>query len=160
MFLQSRVELGTSLETAEDLLMEHQEFEIRAKVRLCDCHLTSRTSMYCTVHLYVDLPYIHQRTAEEVHSLLAKSEEMLSIRHFASSELRDRAWDLNSLHNNFESRLQTRGKALNDTVTFYRNADEVIQSMCIAGETCDITYCIAVSIINSCEQVTVSHCSE
>ena len=33
MFLQSRVELGTSLETAEDLLMEHQEFEIRAKVR-------------------------------------------------------------------------------------------------------------------------------
>ena len=66
-----------------------------------------------------------QRTAEEVQSLLAKSEEMLSQCHFASSELRDRAWDLNSLHNNFESRLRVRGKVLNDTVTFYRNADEV-----------------------------------
>ena len=32
MFLQTRIELGTSLETAEDLLMELQEFEIRAKV--------------------------------------------------------------------------------------------------------------------------------
>ena len=41
MFLQSRVELGTSLETAEDLLMEHQEFEIRAKVIPHDCHMTS-----------------------------------------------------------------------------------------------------------------------
>ncbi len=41
MFLQSRVELGTSLETAEDLLMEHQEFEIRAKVGPHDCHMTS-----------------------------------------------------------------------------------------------------------------------
>lgn len=41
MFLQTRIELGTSLETAEDLLMEHQEFEIRAKVRSCDYHMTS-----------------------------------------------------------------------------------------------------------------------
>ena len=40
MFLQSRIELGTSLETAEDLLMEHQEFEIRAKVRSRDYHIT------------------------------------------------------------------------------------------------------------------------
>ena len=40
MFLQSRVELGSSLETAEDLLMEHQEFEIRAKVRSYDHHIT------------------------------------------------------------------------------------------------------------------------
>ena len=31
-FLQSRVDLGTSVETAEDLLMEHEEFQIRAKV--------------------------------------------------------------------------------------------------------------------------------
>ncbi len=33
MFLQSRVDLGTSLETAEDLLMELEEFQKRAKVR-------------------------------------------------------------------------------------------------------------------------------
>ena len=69
----------------------------------------------------------HQRTAEEVQSLLSKSEEMLSKRHFASSELNNRAFDLKSLHNNFESRLQARGKVLNDSVTFYRNADEVWQ---------------------------------
>ncbi len=50
---------------------------------------------------------------------------MLSRRHFASSELNDRTFDLNSLHNNFESRLHARGKVLNDSVTFYRNADEV-----------------------------------
>ena len=110
MFLQSRVELGTSLETAEDLLMEHQEFEIRAKVRPHDSH---------DLDLFLTTP-THQRTAEEVQSLLAKSEEML-----ASSELNDRTFDLNSLHNNFESRLRARGKVLNDSVTFYRNADEV-----------------------------------
>ena len=39
MFLQSRVDVGTSLETAEDLLMEQQEFEIRAKVSHV-CHMT------------------------------------------------------------------------------------------------------------------------
>ena len=50
---------------------------------------------------------------------------MLSRRHFASSELNDRTFDLNSLHNNFENRLRARGKVLNDSVTFYRNADEV-----------------------------------
>lgn len=81
--------------------------------------------IFCTPFL-VSLPIpTHQRTAEEVQSLLAQSEEMLSQCHFASAELRDRAWDLNSLHNNFESRLRVRRKVLNDTVTFYRNADEV-----------------------------------
>ncbi len=38
MFLESRVDLGTSLETAEDLLMELAEFQTRAKVH--DCHMT------------------------------------------------------------------------------------------------------------------------
>ena len=87
----------------------------------------------CTSYLYTLISVLllfipistHQRTAEEVQSLLAQSEEMLSQCHFASSELRDRAWDLNSLHNNFESRLRVRGKVLNDTVAFYRSADEV-----------------------------------
>ena len=43
MFLQSRVDLGSSLETTEDLLMEFHEFQIRAKVNMClscDCHVT------------------------------------------------------------------------------------------------------------------------
>lgn len=35
MFLQNRVDLGTSLETAEDLLMELEEFQTRAKVQEC-----------------------------------------------------------------------------------------------------------------------------
>ena len=72
------------------------------------------------------LNHTHQRTAEEVQSLLSKSEKILSTRrHFSPSELNERAFDLKSLHNNFESRLQARGKVLNDSVTFYRNADEV-----------------------------------
>ena len=50
---------------------------------------------------------------------------MLSTNHFASSELRDRMWDVNSLHDNFKSRLEARGKVLHDSVTFFRNADEV-----------------------------------
>ena len=35
MFLQQHTDTGTSLETAEDLLSEHQEFEIRAEVCVC-----------------------------------------------------------------------------------------------------------------------------
>ena len=38
MFLATRIDVGSSLETAEDLLMELGEFEIRAKVSVTHTH--------------------------------------------------------------------------------------------------------------------------
>lgn len=50
---------------------------------------------------------------------------MLAGGHFASTELRDRAFDLRKLHNSFVSRLDARRNTLSAAVNFYLTAQEV-----------------------------------
>ncbi len=45
--------------------------------------------------------------------------------HFASAEVRERAWALRNLHGNFQTRLESREKALNGAIAFYRSAEQV-----------------------------------
>ena len=190
-FDQCRVDLGTSVETAEDLLMEHEEFQIRAKVRACHCccleYVIQCPSVYyllyiacpllllllllippsffspilsCTPlpslpgsfflfpsHLlppllsfpfalspllplplllfYLPLfPFLFsppQRIASEVESLLSNGEEMLADSHFASTELKERAWERKNLHYNLQTQVESRQKALSEAITFYQN---------------------------------------
>ena len=75
-------------------------------------------------HLIITSP-TSQRTAKEVESLLAQSDEMLADNHYASSELKDRVWELKKLHSSLQSRVETRKKALRDAVEFYGNAEHV-----------------------------------
>ena len=81
--------------------------------------------LYICKNFHSPPPTTKQRTAEEVESLLSQSEEMLANNHFASSELREMAWELRNLHSDVQSRLELRQKALGDAVTFYQNAEQV-----------------------------------
>ena len=46
LFLQNHTDIGNSAETAEDLLTEHQEFQIRAKVCVCVCMCMCMCMLY------------------------------------------------------------------------------------------------------------------
>ena len=58
LFLQNHTDIGNSAETAEDLLTEHQEFQIRAKVRMDKQH--THISLYVT-YVHLDIYHIVQR---------------------------------------------------------------------------------------------------
>lgn len=128
LFLQNHTDIGHSEATAEDLLTEHQEFQIRAKVRTHACLAIQPTG---SQHVRSDTMTVElclsptQRTATEVTSLLQRSEEMLAAGHPNSQQLRDTTADIRTLHSNFETRFINRAKLLRSTMEFYRDTQEV-----------------------------------
>ena len=50
---------------------------------------------------------------------------MLADSHYASAELKERAWEMKNLHGNLQTRVESRQKALSEAIAFYQNAEQV-----------------------------------
>ena len=64
-------------------------------------------------------------TSREVNALLAQSDHMLADNHFAAPLLREEAWNLRELLEDFSARTKEREKTLYDAADFFRNTEKV-----------------------------------
>ena len=64
-------------------------------------------------------------TSKEVGAALAQSEKMLKENHFAAASLRELAWNLRELLEDFTARTGEREKTLHEAADFYRAAEQV-----------------------------------
>ena len=77
-----------------------------------------------------------QVTTKEVELALGQSEKMLAENHFAAVRLRDLAWNLRELLEDFTARTREREKTLHEAADFFRAAEEV--SRCYTMVTSDL----------------------
>ena len=76
-------------------------------------------------------------------ALLVHSDRMLSDGHFVSSSLREMAWSLRELLEDFTARTQEREKTLREAADFFRAAETVcMQSLCMDIYTVHCTLCV------------------
>lgn len=66
-----------------------------------------------------------QVTTGEVDALLAQSDRMLADNHFAAASLREMAWNLRELLEDFSARTKEREKTLHEAANFFRTAEKV-----------------------------------
>lgn len=66
-----------------------------------------------------------QVTLKEVEALLAQSDRMLVDNHYAAPSLRETAWNLRELLEDFSARINEREKTLHEAADFYKTAEKV-----------------------------------
>ena len=67
-------------------------------------------------------------TSKEIDAVLAQSERMLADNHFAAASLREVAWNLRELQEDFMARTREREKTLQEAADFFRSSEKVCRS--------------------------------
>ena len=67
-----------------------------------------------------------------MEALLAQSDRMLVNNHYAAPSLREMAWNLRELLEDFSARINEREKTLHEAADFYKTAEKVCGT-CILG---------------------------
>ena len=88
------------------------------------------TYVYMYVYSYSDVcscmyDILVQVTTREVETALVQSDHMLADNHYATTSLRELAWNMRELLEDFTARIEERERTLHEAADFFRAAEKV-----------------------------------